>query len=301
MLVMLLALLASGTRLRVAEAIGLGALERWRPAVNGQRVLRRGLALDVAYSYLVPVIVYPAVYGVILLLRQTHGIRGPLGQLDFTAQVVLAVVVGDVVAYWKHRLLHTRLLWPFHAAHHSSVEVDWWSNERVHPVEAAINATLQALTLVLLGFAPTAIGLAVAIRQAYSAFTHANVRLSFGRLGWLFVSPHHHRWHHSDDPVMTGRNFANMLAVLDVLGGTRMVPEAPPESFGIRGAAPAKGFIGQIVAPFVDIVTRPANRIVPTSAVLVEDANFREPTEPPLQSSIPAPGLPARQHSLASR
>src|SRR5207253_312198 len=84
------------------------------------------------------------------------------------------------------------LLWPFHAAHHSSVEVDWWSNERVHPVESVINATLQAVTLVMFGFAPAAIGLAVAIRQTYSAFTHANVRLSFGPLGWLFVSPHSH-------------------------------------------------------------------------------------------------------------
>ena len=149
MLGTLLALLASGTRLRIAEVIGLGALETWRPAVPGQRKLRRGVALDVAYSYLVPVIIYPAVYGTIRLLGRAPDVRGPFGQLGYAAQVVLAVVVGDFVAYWKHRFLHTRLLWPFHAAHHSSVEVDWWSNERVHPVESAINAILQAGTLVL--------------------------------------------------------------------------------------------------------------------------------------------------------
>ena len=253
MLRMLLALLASGTRLRVAEAIGFGALETWRPAAPGQRKLRRGVALDVAYSYLVPVIIYPAVYGTIRLLGRVPDVRGPFGQLGFVAQVVLAVVIGEFVAYWKHRLLHTRLLWPFHAAHHSSVEVDWLSNERVHPVESAINAILQAGTLILLGFAPAAIGLAVAIRQTYSAFTHANVCLSYGRLGWLFVSPHHHRWHHSDDPAMAGRNFANMLAVLDVLGGTWTAPERQPESFGIRGEKMPEGFLRQMVAPFVDV------------------------------------------------
>jgi sterol desaturase/sphingolipid hydroxylase (fatty acid hydroxylase superfamily) len=270
MLAMLLALLASGTRLRVAEAIGLGALEKWRPAVPGQRTFRRGLALDVAYSYLVPVIIYPSVYVLILFFRQTQGIRGPLGQLDFTVQVILAVIAGDFVAYWKHRLLHTRLLWPFHAAHHSSVDVDWWSNERVHPVESLINATLQAVTLVLLGFAPAAIGLAVAIRQTYSAFTHANVRFSFGPLGWLFVSPHSHRWHHSDDPAMAGRNFANMFAVLDVMGGTWLVPEAQPEAFGIRGdALAAKGFIGQLIAPFV---TRRQESVAPTRPMIVQKA-----------------------------
>src|SRR5262249_56999582 len=102
---------------------------------------------------------------------------GGFGKLGSAAEAGVAVVVGDFVAYWKHRPLHTRLLWPFHAAHHSSVEVDWWSNERVHPVESTINAILQIGTLVLLGFAPAAVGLAVAIRQVYSAFTHANIRL----------------------------------------------------------------------------------------------------------------------------
>jgi sterol desaturase/sphingolipid hydroxylase (fatty acid hydroxylase superfamily) len=117
---------------------------------------------------------------------------------------------------------------------------------------------MLAGTFVLLGFRPAAVGLAVMIRQAYSAFTHANVRLSFGRLGRLFVSPHQHRWHHSDDPAMAGRNFANILAVLDVLGGTWTVPERQPESFGIRGEPVPKGFVGQMVAPFVGIARRRA-------------------------------------------
>jgi len=263
MLATLLAMLASGTRLRVAEAIGFGALEKWRPAALGQRTLRRGVGIDVAYSYLVPVIIFPAVYAMIRLLGRVPDVRGPIGLFGFAAQVALAVVIGDFVAYWKHRLLHTRLLWRFHASDHSSVEVYWWSNERVHPVESTINAILQVGTLVLLGFAPAAVGLAVAIRQVYSAFTHANIRLSFGRLGTLLVSPHQHRWHHSDDPAMAGRNFANMLAVLDVLGGTWSVPEVEPKSFGIRGEAMAEGFIGQMVAPFVDVVRRRAESVVP--------------------------------------
>jgi sterol desaturase/sphingolipid hydroxylase (fatty acid hydroxylase superfamily) len=65
-------------------------------------------------------------------------------------------------------------------------EVDWLSNERMHPLESVINAIVQAGTL-LLGFAPAAIGLAV---QA--------------------------------------RNFANMLAVLDALGGTWTVHVVAP-------------------------------------------------------------------------
>jgi len=199
------------------------------------------------------VIIYPAIYGTIRLLGRMADVRGPFGQLGFVAQVAVAVVIGDFVAYWKHRLLHTRLLWPFHAAHHSSPEVDWLSNERVHPVESAINAILQAGTLILLGFAPAAIGLAVAIRQTYSAFTHANVCLSYGRLGWLFVSPHHHRWHESGGAAIARRNSANLLDVLVRLGGTCTAPERQPESFRTRGEKLPEGFLMQMVAPFVDV------------------------------------------------
>jgi hypothetical protein len=59
---------------------------------------------------------------------------------------------------------------------------------------------------------------------------------------------------------MAGRNFANMLAVLDVLGGTWTVPDERPESFGIRGQELAKGFVGQMVAPFTDVMRRRGER-----------------------------------------
>src|SRR5207247_10471141 len=100
---------------------------------------------------------------------------------------------------------------------------------------------------------PAGLALSGAIRQTRSPFRAATGCRSYGRLGWLFVSPHRHRWHHSDDPAMAGRNFANMLAVRDVLGGTWTAPERQPESFGIRGEKMPEGFLRQMVAPFVDV------------------------------------------------
>ena len=250
-------MLLSGTRARICQAIVFVALEWWRPAAPGQRKLRRGLARDLVYSYLGPILVFPAIYGLIRVLgpvARDLSFHAALAQQSLVVQVTLAVVVGDFVGYWKHRLLHTRLLWAFHALHHSSVEVDWLSNERVHPVESAINALLQAAALLLLGFGGTAIALAAFIRQTYSIFTHANLRLSYGRLGWLFVSPHHHRWHHSDDPTVADQNFANIFAIFDVLGGTRAVRAVEPSSFGLRDASVPDGFLGQMVAPFAGFV-----------------------------------------------
>lgn len=249
----LLHVLLSGTRVRLFQAVAFGALESCMPAVREQRMFRRGLVLDAVYSYLVPILIYPAVFPVIQLLGRVApdlGTRAIVGQQSLIVQVALAVVVGDFVAYWKHRLLHTRLLWPFHAVHHGSVEVDWLSNERVHPVESVLNAVLQAGALLLLGFEPRAIALAVVTRQTYSAYTHANARISYGRLGWLFVSPRHHRWHHSDDDAMANRNFANIFAIFDVAFGTRALRDADPTSFGVRDGGLPDGLLLQMLTPF---------------------------------------------------
>jgi hypothetical protein len=69
---------------------------------------------------------------------------------------------------------------------------------------------------------------------------------------------------HSDDPTMAGRNFANMLAILDVLGGTWIVPDEQPASFGIRGYEPARGFVRQMLAPFADVMRRRATALEPS-------------------------------------
>lgn len=44
--------------------------------------------------------------------------------LPKTVQVLMALVLGDLIGYWGHRLFHGRTLWKFHAVHHASVELD---------------------------------------------------------------------------------------------------------------------------------------------------------------------------------
>jgi sterol desaturase/sphingolipid hydroxylase (fatty acid hydroxylase superfamily) len=60
---------------------------------------------------------------------------------------------------------------------------------------------------------------------------HANVRLGFGRLGWLIASPQNHRVHHSRLAEHADKNFAQFLPLWDVLFGTYYAPrpgEFPP-------------------------------------------------------------------------
>src|SRR5438067_7944251 len=43
--------------------------------------------------------------------------------LPNAAVAFAAVVAADFVGYWRHRLEHTRLLWPSHSIHHSHTDV----------------------------------------------------------------------------------------------------------------------------------------------------------------------------------
>ncbi len=45
-----------------------------------------------------------------------------------------AVFLGDFIGYWRHRLEHTRWLWPTHAIHHSDEEMTWLTLNRFHPI-----------------------------------------------------------------------------------------------------------------------------------------------------------------------
>lgn len=53
-------------------------------------------------------------------------------------QTLLGVVVVDAWLYWKHRLLHTRLLFGFHKAHHAFRDPTAFASFAVAPVEALL-------------------------------------------------------------------------------------------------------------------------------------------------------------------
>ncbi|TNF31388.1 MAG: hypothetical protein EP314_00875, partial [Bacteroidetes bacterium] len=78
-------------------------------------------------------------------------------------QMYLGIVVVDAWTYWKHRMLHTKLLFPFHKHHHSFRDPTPFAGFAVGPVETVL--TFWPLLLICIPeakhFAPlyfTAIG-----------------------------------------------------------------------------------------------------------------------------------------------
>jgi sterol desaturase/sphingolipid hydroxylase (fatty acid hydroxylase superfamily) len=137
---------------------------------------------------------------------------------------IAVVFVGDLVSYFRHRLEHTRLLWPSHAIHHSDTDMSWLTLARFHPINRFTTAAIDIVALAMLGFPAWALVANEIVRHYYGEFIHADLPWTYGPLGRIFVSPVMHRWHHARDVVGAGSNFATVFSVFDQAFGTYYVP-----------------------------------------------------------------------------
>lgn len=237
-------------------------LQKLWPSVRGQKVFRAGFFTDCIYWLWTPVVtraITPIAIALALLplaafygtdLRSVLRGHGALAAQPLWLQALEIFVAGDFLGYWQHRLFHGRLLWPFHAIHHSSTELDWLSSVRLHPVNDAVGRLIVAVPLVAAGFNTAAIALYVPFLTFYAILVHANVAWDFGPFRYMFASPAFHRWHHTGEEEGLDKNFSGGLPLWDLMFGTFYMPRGrQPASFGIADSVPA-GFFGQMAAPF---------------------------------------------------
>ena len=225
---------------------------------------RRGLRTDLLFWAFTPLVgkaaTFAAVTGLVAWLMSLSGREldltspegwGPVGRLPFWLQAVGAILLADLVFYWVHRLFHTTRAWPFHAVHHSSERLDWLSSMRFHPVNDVASRLIQAVPLVLLGFAPVAVLCAVPVVVAFIVVTHADVPWTWGPLKYVLVSPVYHHWHHSSEPEAIDKNFAGVFVLWDWLFSTMYLPaDRLPSAYGLVGEEPPGGFLGLLIHPF---------------------------------------------------
>ena len=97
---------------------------------------------------------------------------------------------------------------------------------------------------------PAAIAIFAVIFGWQSWLVHANVRLPYGPLRWVFVSPEFHHWHHGAEREAHDHNYASVLACWDVLFRTVYLPAGrSPSRYGVEEQVPP-GWIGRFVHPF---------------------------------------------------
>ena len=205
-------------------------IERWAS--------RRVVLVDVFYTFIARVGVLPVMTFVLFYAAQVrldgfladHGYVPPMLETIFpplfghpVITFTLYALILDFADYWRHRLSHRFRAWyALHAVHHAQRQMTFWSDDRNHVLDEVIGFLWFMAVGLLIGIPPLQFPLLVLILRFVESFSHANIRLSFGRIGErLLVSPRFHRAHHGI--LAAGERSINYGAVFpfwDMMFGT---------------------------------------------------------------------------------
>ncbi|MCP4817831.1 MAG: sterol desaturase family protein [Shimia sp.] len=179
----------------------------------------------------------------------------PFQPLDVTwgrsaLATLIMILTMDFCKYWAHYIHHeNKLLWPFHALHHSAEVMTPLTAQRNHPVFILIRNIIysfvlggvQALALFLLIGKIDLLTIGGA-NAGYFLFNllganlrHSHVWLSYGPvLEHIFISPAQHHVHHSSAPKHFNKNYGEVFAIWDWMFGTLYVPKGYEKlTFGV--------------------------------------------------------------------
>ncbi len=211
-------------------------LERWRPVERWPD--RQAEWVDVLYTVLARVGILPLITFVGFYQAQValNGWMAEHGWVPPTLEralpwllghpvptFVLYAIILDFSEYWRHRLSHSfRWWWALHSLHHAQRQMTFWSDDRNHLIDEVIAFLWFTAVALLIGIPPLQFPLLVLALRFLESLSHANARLSFGRLGErLLISPRFHRAHHG--VLAAGQRSCNYGAILpwwDMLFGT---------------------------------------------------------------------------------
>ncbi len=240
----------------LSAAVIFVPLEHVLPRVRRAGLLRENLRLDLAYALTgsIGIMALSALYisGAVLVV-------GPLipdtakAFVDSTPiwlQIVGLIVLGDLYYYWAHRLFHTvPLLWNFHAVHHSIEHMDWIAAYRTHPMDTAITNSGVVILAVLFDVSAAAFAIYVVQFSWHSLLKHSNIKIGWGPLRWIYLTPTYHHWHHANVVDAYDKNFAGQLPIWDLLFGTANMKEREgPGRYGVDDPVPST-LLGSLVYP----------------------------------------------------
>ncbi len=230
-------------------------LERWRPVERWES--QRLVWTDVTYTLLARLGILPLI-GFLLFFAASARIEAAIADTGFVPPTLetflpwlrewplvalcVYIIILDFAEYWRHRFQHSfGWWWALHSIHHAQTQMTFWSDDRNHVLDDVIAAAWFGVIAVLIGVPPGQFPVILLVLRLAESFSHANVRLSFGRVGErLLVSPRFHRLHHGVLSVgNAGKNYGVLLPIWDWIFGTADFNRAAYPRTGDPGAPTA--------------------------------------------------------------
>jgi len=176
-------------------------------------------------------------------------------------QFVLMLLIADALRYWLHRAAHRwEPLWRLHAVHHAPAKLYALNVARFHPLERTLQYVVETLPFALFGVEAPVLALYVVFHSLHGFFQHANVDVRLGALNYLLSGPELHRWHHSRIAHESKANYANHLAIWDLLFGSYARPAGSEvAALGLvdsNGGAGVDASVGTVASTWLNRLVR---------------------------------------------
>ncbi len=208
----------------------------WR---KNQSIFRKDFWLDGFYmffNFFVFTIVISGIYKCLEVLFLDLGITTQslavinIATFPIWSQLLVFFLIQDFVQWFTHVLLHRyNILWKFHKVHHSVKQMGFAAHLRYHWMENIFYKPLKVLVVMLLGgFEPEQAFIVHFIAITIGHLNHANVKLTYGYLKYIFNNPVMHLYHHAftlPNVRKYGVNFGISLSIWDYLFKTNYIPE----------------------------------------------------------------------------
>lgn len=169
-------------------------------------------------------------------------------------QILVLFILTDLAQFIGHYLLHVvPWFWRVHKIHHAQETLGFASTRHFHFAEYIVFNTVLYIPFYMIGY-DMYIYLSVHlwINYFFATLSHANIKVPWSALNYVFITPDTHFWHHAKNVKHKyGVNFASVLPIWDMIIGTFYLPKDKEPELGIHNDDVPKTFLGQLVYPFV--------------------------------------------------
>ena len=237
----------------------------WR---KNQSTFRKDFWLDGFYMYFNFFLFQAGIYGLYNILGEIFSSFGidsntfnllNKESLPSWLFIIIFFVLNDFVQWLTHVMLHRfEFLWRFHKVHHSVKEMGFAAHLRYHWMENILYKPLKTLVvMILIGAEPEQAFFIHFFAVIIGHLNHANIRITWGPLKYVFNNSVMHLYHHAKDlpkGQLPGVNYGITLSSWDYIFGTNYIPQSEDGSYELGWKNdekfPRHSFLKQLVSGF---------------------------------------------------